>query len=74
VFFDGKSADLTSEAAEIALENGIDLGCYYVDFGKVSAETVYEEIRRLVSIGVTEITIDHYRVDDAYQYLLDQYE
>lgn len=74
VFFDGKSTDLTSEAAELALENGIDLGCYYVDFGKVPAETVYEEIRRLVSIGVTEITIDHYRVDDAYQYLLDQYE
>lgn len=74
VFFDGKSADLTAEAAQLSLDAGIDLGCYYVDFGRIPAETVYEEIRRLVSIGVTEITIDHYRVDDAYQYLLDRYD
>ncbi len=73
VFFDGKATDLTAEAAQLALNAGIDLGCYYVDFGNIPAETVFEEIRRLVSIGVQEITIDHYLVDDAFRYLLDLY-
>ena len=73
VFFDGKATDLTAEAAQIAVDNGIDLGCYYVDFGSITAEQVYEEVRRLVSIGVQEITIDHYLADEAFQYLLDRY-
>ena len=73
VFFDGKATDLTAEAAQIAVDSGIDLGCYYVDFGSITAEQVYEEVRRLVSIGVQEITIDHYLADEAFQYLLDRY-
>lgn len=73
-FFNGNGKTITQESAQLGLNAGFEVECYYVDFGRISAEQVYTKIRELVDFGLTGITTDKYRVDEAFSYLLRRYE
>ena len=73
-FFNGDGKTITRESAQIGLNAGFEVECYYVDFGRISAEQVYTKLRELVDFGLTGITTDKYRVDEAFSYLLRRYE
>lgn len=73
-FFDGDGKTITRESAQIGLTAGFEVECYYVDFGRITAEKVFEKLRELVDFGLTGITTDKYRVDEAFSYLMNQYE
>lgn len=73
-FFDGDGKTITRESAQIGLAAGFEVECYYVDFGRITAEKVFEKLRELVDFGLTGITTDKYRVDEAFSYLMNQYE
>lgn len=73
-FFNGNGKTITRESARLGLNAGFEVECYYVDFGRISAEQVYTKIRELVDFGLTGITTDKYRVDEAFSYLLRRYE
>ena len=73
-FFNGDGKTITRESAQIGLNAGFEVECYYVDFGRISAEQVYTKLREMVDFGLTGITTDKYRVDEAFSYLLRRYE
>lgn len=64
---------MTSEVITEALTNGIQVEAYYVEYGSDTEETIFTEIRRLVDMGCTRLTLDKYMVQDAYNYLIDEY-
>ena len=71
VVFNGLATDLTSEDAAKALNNGFGLECYFVGYsilGFDNEQEIFEEIERLISIGVQGITLDTYTVEDAFIY------
>lgn len=73
-FFNGDAKNgMTSEAIQYGLDAGFDVEVWYVDVPTLTAEQVYETIRTAVSYGVTGMTLDHYRVNDAFKSLLDEY-
>lgn len=73
-FFNGNAKEgMTAEAIQLGLNAGYDVEVWYVDYGSASADEVFEVIRNAVSCGVTAVTTDHYRVDEAFRYLLEQY-
>lgn len=75
IFFDGDAKNgLTASAVQLGLDAGFEVETYYVDFGSTTEEAVLSKIREAVSYGVTGITIDHYTVTNAYEYLFDLYQ
>ena len=64
---DGKTA--TKEAIQLGLENGYEVEVWYVDFYESKEETL-QKIRDLVGYGITGLTTDKYRVDEAFEYML----
>ena len=73
VFFDGNAATLTEEAVQIGLNNGYEVECYYVDFGSTSKTDIFKRFETLVTWGVQGITTDKYRVDEAFESLMEKY-
>ena len=71
-FFDGDAKNgMTAEAIQLGLNAGFDVEVWYVDYASATEEEILSVIRTAVSYGVTGITTDHYRVDEAFQSLLD---
>lgn len=74
-FFNGNAKDgMTAETIQLGLSAGFDVEVWYVDYGNDTKETIFEKIREAVSYGVTAMTLDHYRVNDAFDYLYDKYK
>ena len=70
VFYDGNAPDVTRESVILGLDAGFDVECYYVAFGNADKEIVFEEYRRLIEIGVQNITTDYYHASEAYDFML----
>jgi glycerophosphoryl diester phosphodiesterase len=71
VVYDLSSAITTAETIAEALQNGFIPEAYYVPTGSPSEETIFAEIRRLVDLGCTGLTLDTYFVHEAFEYLYD---
>lgn len=73
-FFNGDArTGMTEEAIHLGLNAGFDVEVWFVDTLAYTKEQIFETIKTAVSYGVTGITLDHYRADEAFAYLLDQY-
>jgi hypothetical protein len=72
-FFSGDAKTMTEETVQIGLNAGFDVEAWYVDVTSVSEADQFATIRRMISYGVTALSLDHYRVDEAFKYLLEQY-
>lgn len=73
-FFNGDAkTGMTAEAIQLGLNAGFDVEVYLVDTTTYTKEQIFQSIRAAVSYGVTGITLDHYRAEDAFEYLLEQY-
>ena len=67
--FGGPAENVTAENAAMALQAGFGMGCYYTsgDYEPMTDKaTVFAEITRLVECGVDYITLDYFRVEDAF--------
>lgn len=74
-FFNGNAKDgMTAETVQLGLNAGFDVEVWYVDYGNATEEAIFEKIREAVSYGVTAMTLDHYRVNNAFDYLYDKYK
>lgn len=74
-FFNGNAEDgMTAETIQLGLNAGFDVEVWYVDYGNATEEAIFEKIREAVSYGVTAMTLDHYRVNNAFDYLYDKYK
>lgn len=71
VVYDLSSAITTVDTIAEALQNGFIPEAYYVPTGSPSEETIFAEIRRLVDLGCTGLTLDTYFVHEAFEYLYD---
>jgi glycerophosphoryl diester phosphodiesterase len=70
-FFNGDAKNgMTKEVIQLGLNAGFEVEVWYVDFS-TSEEETFNVFRTAVSYGVTGITTDHYRVDEAFKYLLE---
>lgn len=72
-FFNCDGHSMTESAIQLGLNSGFEVEVWYVDFGSETEEQVYTALRNAVSYGATGITTDHYRVDEAFNYLFDLY-
>lgn len=73
-FFNGDAkTGMTAEAIQLGLNAGFDVEVWFVDTTTYTKEQILQTIRTAVSYGVTGITLDHYRAEDAFEYLLEQY-
>ena len=73
IFFDGDESTATAEAIQIGLDAGFEVECYYVGTASVAKENQFARIRELIGMGITGFTLDHYKAEEASDYLLDQY-
>jgi glycerophosphoryl diester phosphodiesterase len=74
-FYDCDGRNVTTEqitAITLGLDAGFEVETWCIASTLTETEQ-FELIRRLVSYGVTGVTLDHYRVDEAFAYLLNQY-
>lgn len=68
VTFNPQSTKLTAENAALALENGFNLECWFVSYSSYGFHTereIFNEILRVVDLGISAITLDKYRVEDV---------
>ena len=71
-FFNGDAKNgMTEGAIQLGLNAGFEVEVWYVSYGSTSENDILDVIRAAVSYGVTGITLDHYRVDEAFSYLLE---
>ena len=66
VAFDSNGANVTSEMSELALLNGYEMECYYVEYDITDKTTIFNEVDRLVGCGVQGITMDYYKIEDVF--------
>ena len=69
--FNGDGKQTTQAQVQLGLDAGFEVECWYVDVSNVSEENQFNRIRELVSYGVTGLTLDHYRVDEAFMYMFE---
>ena len=65
--FNPHTSDITEENAALALNAGFGLECWNVDFASYGFKTeseIFNEIDRVIGLGVQGITLDKYRVED----------
>lgn len=72
-FFNGNGKTMTEAEIQLGLNAGFEVEVWYVDYGTLTENQILDTIRTAVSYGVTGLTLDHYRVDDAFAYLMEQY-
>ena len=71
-FFNGDAKNgMTAEAIQLGLNAGYDVEVWYVDFSSATQEQIFNVLKNAVSYGVTGITTDHYRTDEAFKYLFE---
>lgn len=69
-FFSGDVKELDNEAVIAGLEAGFDVEGYYVDYPADIKDTIFTNIRAAVNSGMTGLTLDHYKVNDAFKYMI----
>ena len=73
-FFNGNAASGMTEAAiQLGINAGFEVEAYYVDWETATQETIFNTIKTALSYGVSGMTLDHYRVEDAVQSIMDEY-
>ena len=72
-FFDGDGKNMSKTDIQLGLEAGYDVEVYIVDTTSYTKNQLFDVIRTAISYGVTAITLDHFRVEDAFSYLLDEF-
>ena len=75
-FFDGDAkSGLTEQAVQTGIAAGFEVECYLVgyDYPMRTKETILGEILTAISYGVTGITLDYFRVDDAAMSMMNTY-
>ena len=75
VVFNPQCIDVNTETAMMAITAGYELECWHVDYagyGFNTREAILDEFLRVMSLGVTGITSDMYKVEDAIQYFMDE--
>lgn len=76
-FFDGYAGNgLTRETVQIGLMAGFEVECYLVgyDYPVLTEDDVFNMILNALSYGVTGMTLDYYRVDEACQSMFNTYD
>lgn len=75
IFFNGNAkSGLSASVVQKGLDAGFEVEAYYVDYANSDTEeTIINNIKTAIGYGVTGLTLDHYRVDDAFAYLLEEY-
>ena len=71
VVFDGNATELNATNAAKVIDAGFGLECYFVQFsaaGYYSEAAILNKILALLDLGVTGITLDTYRIEDAIFY------
>ena len=72
-FFNPNGDELTYEQAQLAIDNGFEIEAWYVDKTSRTDDVNFAKIRELISFGVTGLTLDKYRISDAYADLYNKY-
>ena len=74
-FFNGDAKNgMTRQAVRLGLEAGFDVEVWFVDVpASYTEEQILETIRTATSYGVTAMSLDHYRVEDAFLPWLEAY-
>lgn len=72
-FFNGDGKELDAEAIAAGLDAGFDVEAYYVDYPSDNQTTIFANISNAVNCGVTGMTLDHYKVNDAFKNMIAQY-
>lgn len=68
--FNGNGKEITQTQARLGLESGFEVECWYVDVANLSKNEQLAKIQQLVSYGVSGLTLDHWRVDEAFADML----
>lgn len=66
------NSSTSAETVAEAIENGIAPEGYFVGYESLTKDEVFAEIRRLIELGCTGLTIDEYFAEEAYGYLYDE--
>ena len=74
-FFNGDASNgMTSTAIQLGLNAGFQVEVWYVEYGNATKAQILSNIRTAISYGVTGITTDHYRAEEAYNTMMEQYD
>lgn len=72
VFYGNAKDGMTESAIQLGLNAGYDVEVWYVEYGSnETIGTINRTIETAVSYGVQGMALDHYRVSDAFAYLLE---
>lgn len=71
IVFNPEITDITTQNVKLGVENGFSVECWYANNG-TEKEAVLTAIRGAVEKGVTGMSLDHYRVEDAFSYLFEE--
>ena len=69
-FFDGNAKTMMQNDVALGLNAGFEVEAYYVDYEGQTEGRTLERIAEFVDMGVTGLTLDAYRVEDAFAYML----
>lgn len=69
-FFNGNAKVITQEEVTLGLEAGFEVEAYYVEYVGQSEGTILERIRGFVNMGLSGMTLDAYRVENAFQSMI----
>lgn len=72
-FFNPNGKTLTKQEVQLAIDNGYEIECWYVDITSIAYSDIITRIRELVEMGISGLTIDKYRLTDAYVNLYNKY-
>lgn len=64
-FYNSDGKTLTLAQAQLALEHGYGLECWYVDYEAKSESEIFSRIEELVHFGVQGISLDKYRIEEV---------
>ena len=74
-FFDGNAqSGMSKEVIQMGINAGFEVEVWYVDWEYATQSQIFTIINNAISYGVSAVTLDHYRVDEVYQYMLDKYQ
>lgn len=73
-FFNGNAASgMTEASVQLGINAGFEVEAYYVDWQSATQETIFNTIKTALSYGVSGMTLDHYRVEDVAQNMMNKY-
>jgi len=69
VMFNPDAKTVTQSEIQLGLDNGFQVECYYADVTDKTEYEILSTVKQFISYGVQGMTIDHYRVADAFREL-----